>query len=80
MKTWLKYFSPWIPFIYAMAISVIALNGWGRSTISLPPGFPAFVAFLPMAFLFSAINTQNYISRLEKRIESLEKKAGLRSD
>ena len=80
MKIWLKYFSLWIPFIYAMAMSGIALYGWGKSTISLPPGFPAFLAFLPMAFFFSAIYTQNQIARLERRIESLEKQAGLRSD
>ena len=32
-----------------------------------------------MAFLFSAIYTQNHISRLERRIESLEKQAGPRT-
>jgi hypothetical protein len=46
----------------------------------LPAGFPAFIAFLPMAFLFSAANTQNHISRLERRIESLEKQTGPRTD
>jgi hypothetical protein len=80
MKPSLKYFSLWIPFIYAMVVSGIALIGWSRSTISLPAGFPAFIAFLPMAFLFSAANTQNHISRLERRIESLEKQTGPRTD
>ena len=80
MKTLLKYLSLWIPFIYAMAMSGIALYGWSRSTFSLPPGLSSFVAFLPMAFLFSAIYTQNHISRLEKRIASLEKQAGPRTD
>jgi hypothetical protein len=61
-------------------VSGIPLFGWSRSTISLPAGFPAFFAFLPMAFLFSAANTQNHISRLEKRIESLEKQASPRTD
>jgi hypothetical protein len=76
MKTSLKSFTLWIPFVYAMAISCIALFGWSRSTISLPGGLPAFVAFLPMAFFFSALYTQNHISRLESRIERLEKQAG----
>jgi uncharacterized membrane protein YoaK (UPF0700 family) len=76
MKTSLKYFSLWIPFVYAMAIGVIVLSAWSRSTISLPPGFPAAIVFLPMAFLFSALSTQNHISRLEGRIEGLEKQVG----
>jgi len=80
MKTSLKYLSLWIPFIYSMAVSSIALFGWSQSTISLPAGFPAFIGFLPMAFFFSAIYTQNHISRLEKRIESLEKQAGPKTD
>jgi hypothetical protein len=80
MKTSLKYLSLWIPFIYSMALSGIALYGWSRSTISLPPGFSAFVAFLPMAFFFSAIYTQNHFSGLEKRIASLEKQAGSKTD
>jgi hypothetical protein len=80
MKTWLKYFSLWIPFIYSMAVSSIALLGWSQSTVSLPAGFPAYIAFLPMAFFFSALYTQNQISRLERRIESLEKPAGPRAD
>jgi hypothetical protein len=79
MKIWLKYFSLWIPFLYAMAMSGIALFGWSRSTVSFPAGLPAFIAFLPMAFFFSAIYTQNQISRLERRIESLEKQAGPRA-
>ena len=76
MKNLLKYSQLWIPFIYAMAISGIALFGWSRSTITMSAGFPAYVAFLPMAFFFSALYTQNQISRLEKRIGSLEKQAG----
>jgi len=59
-----------------MAVSGIALWGWGRSTVSLPAGLPAYIAFLPMAFFFSAIQIQNHFSRLEKRIASLEKQAG----
>ncbi len=80
MKTSLKYFSLWIPFIYSVVVSGIALFGWCQSSISLPAGFPAFLAFLPMAFLFSAAYTQSHISRLERRIESLEKQAGPRTD
>jgi hypothetical protein len=80
MKTSLKYLSLWIPFIYSMAMSGIALYGWSRSTISLPPGLLSFVAFLPMAFFFSAIYTQNHLSRSEKRIASLEKQAGPKTD
>ncbi|MFZ0963751.1 MAG: hypothetical protein WAO35_23035 [Terriglobia bacterium] len=76
MKTSLKYFSLWIPFIYAALVSGIALYGWSRSSISLPAGSPAYIAFLPMAFFFAATITQNHISRLERRIESLEKPAG----
>jgi len=79
MKTSLKYFSLWIPFIYAAVVSGIALIGWSRSTISLSAGFPAFIACLPTVFLFSAANTQNHISRLERRIESFEKQAGPRT-
>jgi len=33
-----------------------------------------------MAFFFSAIYTQNHMSRLEKRLERLEKQAGTRTD
>jgi hypothetical protein len=33
-----------------------------------------------MAFFFSAVSTQKYIYRLERRIESLEKQAGPRMD
>ena len=75
MKTWLKYASLWVPFIYAMAVSGIALFGWSQSNISLPAGFPAIFAFLPMAFLFSAATSQNHISKMERRIERLEKQA-----
>ena len=77
MKTSLKYLSLWIPFIYAMAVSGIALHAWSRSTIPSPPGLSSFIAFLPMSFFFSAIYIQNHISRLEKRIASLEKQPGL---
>jgi hypothetical protein len=73
MKNSLKYLNLWLPAVYSMAISCIALYGWGRSPVSLPPGFPAFIAFLPMAFFFSALSTLNHISRLEKRIANLEK-------
>ena len=76
MKNSLRYSNLWIPFLYAMAISGIALYGWGRSTVSLTAGSPAFIAFLPMAFFFSAISTQSHISRLENRIASLEKQPG----
>ncbi len=79
MKTSLKYLSLWIPFLYAMAISGIALHAWSRGTISSPPGLSSFIAFLPMAFFFSAMYMQNHISRLEKRIESLENQAGPRN-
>jgi hypothetical protein len=80
MKSSLKYLSLWIPFIYAMAMSGIALYGWSRSTVSLPPGLPSYVAFIPMAFFFSAIYAQNHLSRLEKRIASLEKQARPETD
>lgn len=76
MKTSLRYVSLWIPFVYAMAMSGIALHGMSRSAISLPPGLIPFIAFLPMAFLFSALYMHNHISRLENRIASLEKQAG----
>ena len=76
MRSSLKYFSLWIPFIFSAALSGIVLLGWSRSTISLPTGSPAFFAFLPMAFFFSAISVQNHISRLERRIEGLEKLSG----
>jgi hypothetical protein len=77
MKNSLKYSNLWIPFVYSMAMSGIALHAWARSPVSGPAGFPAFIAFLPMAFFFSALGTQNHISRLEKRIASLEKPRGL---
>jgi hypothetical protein len=80
MKTSLRYFSLWIPFIFSAVVSGIALLGWSQSNISLPAGYPAFLAFLPVAFLFAAANTQNHISRLERRIESLEKQTGPRTD
>jgi len=76
MKISLKYLALWIPFLYVTALSGIALHAWSRSTISSPPGLVSFIAFLPMAFLFSAIYIQNHITRLEKRIERLEKPAG----
>ena len=80
MKTSLKYLSLWIPFVYSMAISGIALHAWSRSTIPMPPGLSSLIAFLPMAFLFSAIYTQNHLSGLEKRIATLEKQAGPKTD
>jgi hypothetical protein len=52
MKTSLKYFSLWIPFIYAMVASGIALFGWSQSTIRLPPGFPAFFSVSSHGFPF----------------------------
>ncbi len=79
MKSSLKYASLWIPFIFWVAITGIVLWGWSKSAISTPAGFPAFIAFLPMAFFFSALSTQNHIARLERRIESLEKSAGPRT-
>ena len=80
MKNSLKYSNLWLPFVYSLALSGIALYGWGRSPVSLPAGSPAFIAFLPMAFFFSAIYAQNHLSRLEKRIASLEKQAGPKTD
>jgi hypothetical protein len=76
MKNSLKYVSLWIPFVYSMAITGLALFGWGHSTVSLPPGFPALIAFLPMAFFFSALSTQSHLSRLERQIESVGKPGG----
>jgi hypothetical protein len=75
MKNSLKYLNLWLPFVYSAALSGLALYGWSRSPVSLPAGSPAFFAFLPMAFFFSAMSTQNHISRLERQIDSLEKKA-----
>lgn len=80
MKSSLKHLSPWIPFIYSLAVSGIALYGWSQSTVSLSAGLPAYIAFLPMAFFFSAIYAQNHISRLEKRIENLERQAGPKTE
>jgi hypothetical protein len=80
MKTSLRYLSLWIPFIYAVLVSGIALYGWSRSSISLPAGLPAYLAFLPMAFFFAATVTQSHISKLERRIESLENQAGPGTD
>jgi hypothetical protein len=77
MKNSLKYANLWLPFVFTAAICGLALYGWGRSPVSLPPGFPALIAFLPMAFFFSALSAQNQISRLEKRIQGLENKPGL---
>lgn len=79
MKTSLKYFSLWVPFVYSAAVSGIALIGWSHSSISMSPGFPSYIAFLPMAFFFSALSAQSQVFRLEKRIESLEKQAGPRT-
>ncbi|MGA2984159.1 MAG: hypothetical protein ABSG32_10100 [Terriglobia bacterium] len=76
MKTSLKYLTLWVPFVYSMAICGIALSAWSRSTIPSPAGIPVFVAFLPMAFFFSAIQSQIHLSGLEKRIATLEKQAG----
>ncbi len=80
MKTSLEYASLSIPFVYVMALSGIALHGWSRSPISSPPGLMPLIAFLLMAFFFSAISMQNHISRLEKRIASLEKQFGRKTD
>jgi hypothetical protein len=75
MKKWVDYITLWLPFLYAMAISVVALHGMSLSPISLPPGLIPFLAFIPMAFFFSALYVQRQVSRLEKRIEDLEKRA-----
>ena len=80
MKSSLKYVSLWIPFVYVVALSGIALHAWSRSPISSPPGLMPFIAFLPMAFLFSAIYLQNHVARLEKRIASLENQVGRKTD
>ena len=76
MKKWVDYITLWLPFVYAMAISGVALHGMSLSAISLPPGLLPFLAFIPMAFFFSALYVQRQVSRLEKRIEDLEKRAG----
>ena len=44
-----------------------------RLGITMQTAYPAFI-FLPMAFLFVAISTQNDVARLEKRIDDLEAK------
>jgi hypothetical protein len=80
MKNSLKYFNLWIPCVYAMAISGIALHGASKSTIPMPGGLTPFIAFLPMAFFLSALSAQNHISRMEKRIARLEKQAGSRTE
>ncbi len=76
MKMWTEYVSLWLPFAYVLALSSIALHSMSQSSIPLSPGLLPFLAFIPMAFFLSAINAQKHISRLEKRIEVLEKKAG----
>ena len=76
MKNSLKYTNLWLPFVYTMAMSGIALDGASKGTIPMPVGLTAFIAFLPMAFFLSALSILNHISRLEKRIASLEKQAG----
>lgn len=72
MKSLLKYVSLWLPFAYATAISGVALSAWSQSAIASPPGYPALIAFLPMAFFFSALVTQNHIAKLERQIASVE--------
>jgi hypothetical protein len=80
MKKSVENITYWVPFLFAVALSGISLHGMSQSSVPLPPGLLPFLAFIPMAFFFSAINTQKHISRLEKRIEALEKKAGAAKD
>jgi hypothetical protein len=77
MKNSLKYSNLWLPFVYSIAMSGIALHGANQGTIPMPVGLTPFIAFLPMAFFLSALSILNHISKLEKRIASLEKQAGL---
>ena len=64
--------SLWLPFVYSIALSGIALHAIGVSKEPAPTGLISFLGWLPMAFYFVAQCTLGYVSKLEKRVDALE--------
>src|SRR5207244_2169558 len=62
----------WVPFIFSVLLSGIAINATMLSKASLSPGLIPFLCFLPMTFLFVATSISAYVSGLEKRLDALE--------
>jgi len=78
MKHYLKYLNLWSPVLFAGYVGYTAyFSLTGGTTLPL---FASFFLWIPMAFFFSAAATQYHVSKLEKRIETLEKEAKLRPD
>jgi hypothetical protein len=61
-------------FLSVFLCGNIALIGmFPKLGITIQTAYPVLV-FLPMAFLFVAVSTQNEVARLEKRIDDMEAK------
>ena len=73
MKNYLKYANLWFSVLFAAILGYTAYSSMqGGPAVPL---FACFFIWVPMAFFFSAMATQAHISKLEKRIESLETNA-----
>jgi hypothetical protein len=66
--------SLWLPFVYSIALCCIALHFIGIAKEPASTALISFLGWLPMAFYFVAQVTLGYVSKLEKRLDSLETK------
>jgi hypothetical protein len=65
--------SLWLPFVFSIVLSGIVLNAsHGSKASTLPPELTSFLCFLPMAFYMVAQATAGYVSKMEKRLDTLE--------
>jgi hypothetical protein len=61
----------WLPALFCAALSVLALGVWSGSGDRWTP---AFVAFLPMCFLFSGLassQTSRQVAELQREVAAL---------
>jgi len=66
----------WVPSLFSGVLSLLILHFDDGKLASINPGFPAFISFLPMVFVFAGGSMHNFVNRTEKRLGDLEQARG----
>jgi hypothetical protein len=67
-------FQIWAPALFSGFLCFLLQHFDDGKLAAMNPGFPAFISFLPMAFLFVGFSTHSFVNRTEKRLDDLERK------
>jgi hypothetical protein len=71
-------FQIWAPALFSGVLCFLLQHFDDGKLASMNPAFPAFISFLPMAFVFVGFSMNNFVNRMEKRLDDLEHKIDTR--